>query len=234
MFWRLRAAEFCGDVAQVAPVASVEFRSLFASRITSESPRRFSRDPAVGKVELIEAVRDESQGFDRLQVVVRWSGVLCEGDPRGSFREVYANAIRTHVFTLLRRTGVKSKSETTFSSASCSQCGAPIAVSNDSACPFCGTSLNDGRYDWVLNSVEAWSARHAIRQSGGSPPGALDATPPSRPPGHGSREFETELSLAALAKIAACDGQIDDSERKARSPKWERDGDFHEKTSTPC
>lgn len=214
MFWRLRAAEFCGDVAQIAPVASAEFRSLFASRVAGESPRRFSQDPAVGKVELVEAARDDGHGLDRLQVVVRWSGTLCEGDPRGSFREVYAKAIRTHVFSLIRRVGVKSRSDAAFSSASCAQCGAPIAVSNDAACPFCGTSLNDGRYDWVLESVEPWSSRKQVAPADESHCESK-STSPSRMPGHSSRELQTELSLAVLATIAAADGQIDASERKS-------------------
>ena len=214
MFWRLRAAEFCGDVAQVAPVASVEFRTLFASRLATESPRRFSQDPAVGKVELVEAVRDEANGFDRLQVVVRWSGIVCEGDPRVSFREVYAKAIRTQAFSLIRRLGAKSRSEGAFSSASCSQCGAPIAVSNESACPFCGTSLNDGRYDWVLDSVGAWSSQSVTRQADDSrrEPGS---PLPSRSLGPTARQTHAELSLAVLAKIAASDGVLDDSERQA-------------------
>jgi tellurite resistance protein len=214
MYWRLRAAEFCGDVAQVAPVSSVEFRTLFASRLAAESPRRFSQDPAVGKVELVEAVRDEANGFDRLQVVVRWSGIVCEGDPRGSFREVYAKAIRTQAFSLIRRLEVKSRSAAAFSSASCSQCGAPIAVSNESACPFCGTTLNDGRYDWVLDSVGAWSSQSATRQAVDSRREPVLPSP-SRRLGPTARQTHAELSLAVLAKIAASDGQLDDSERQA-------------------
>ena len=219
MFWRLRASEFFGDPAQVAPVSSVEFRTSIASRLATESPRRFSQEAAVGKVELVEVERDEANGagansLDRLQVVVRWSGILCEGDPRGSFREVYAKAIRTHVFSLIRKQGMKSQSESTFSSASCSQCGAPIAVSNEAACPFCGTSLNDGRYDWVLDRVGPWSPQNVMRRAdeSGRSPGASAVT---RRPAPAVRQAHAELSLAVLAKIAASDGLIDPIERQA-------------------
>jgi tellurite resistance protein len=219
MFWRLRAAEFFGDPAQVTPVSSEGFRASLASSLATETPRRFSMDSAVGKVELVEVVRGDangpiSSGHDRLQVVVRWSGIICEEDPRGSFREVYAKAIRTHVFSLIRKQGVKSRSDATFSSASCSQCGAPIAVSNESACPFCGASLNDGRFDWVLDSVGPWSHQNVTPHADGSSRSAGLAAPPRRP-GPARRQAQAELSLAVLATIAASDGLIDASERQA-------------------
>ena len=35
----------------------------------------------------------------------------------------------------------------------CGSCGAPIDVGGDNACGFCGTALNDGVRDWVLEDV---------------------------------------------------------------------------------
>lgn len=172
--------------------------------------RRFYQDAAVGKVELIEAERAGTDGFDHLRVVVRWSGVLCEGDPLGSHREIAGKAIRTQLFELIRRQGAKSRADATFSSASCPNCGAPIAVSAEAACSFCGTTLNDGRFDWVLDRVGPWSPHMAF-----APVSRTGIAPPSRPLGPRARPAaRSELSLAILARIAAADGQIDENERK--------------------
>jgi tellurite resistance protein len=213
MFWRLRAAEFFGNSRRVAPIASAKFAGEF-SRITSDvspnptpmgsvAPRRFYQDAAVGKVALAEVIGDPAEEIDRLRVVVRWSGIPCEGDPRRSNRAVGGKSIRTQVFELMRRQGVKSRADSTFSSASCPSCGAPIAASSEAACGFCGTSLTDGRFDWVLDAVGPWSPRAAFA--------------PAQPAGvaqRARRAARGELSLATLARIAAADGQIDDDERK--------------------
>ena len=55
--------------------------------------------------------------------------------------------------TLIRRHGVQSKIESTFSSFSCRACGGPIDVAGADSCTYCGKSLNDGSYDWVVESV---------------------------------------------------------------------------------
>jgi tellurite resistance protein len=211
MFWRLRAAEFFGDASYANPVASTRFISEFSAGLARPA-RQFSLDAAVGKVELLELGHDAD--LDRLKVAVRWSGVLCEGDPRGSHREVRSKAIRTQVFELVRKPGVPSQAGTCFSSASCSQCGAPIAVTSEAACTFCGAKLTDGRYDWVLDSVARWSPQIGSRDSD-----ALTTAPIGTGPAFGvlrsASRPQTELSLAVLARMVAADGQIDPRERAA-------------------
>src|SRR5207302_1337303 len=109
------------------------------------------------------------------------------------------------------RPGVVSQAGAAFSSASCSQCGAPIAVTSEAACTFCGAKLTDGRYDWVLDAIGRWSPQILSRDSGGF------TTPPvGTRPDHGDlrseRSPQIELSLAVLARMVAADGQVDPRE----------------------
>ncbi len=213
MFWRLRAAEFFGDPACAAPVTGPRYLSEIANAVKSPT-RRYYEDAAVGKVECVGFSHDAEAGFDRLSVAVRWSGALCEGDPLGSHREIRSRAIRTHVYELIRKAGVASRADAAFSSASCPRCGAPIAVSSEAACAFCGAALTDGTHDWVLDSVGPWTpqsfphpADDALR------PGALPVI--ARAASSPRRAAMPELSLAVLARVVAADGQIDPRERKA-------------------
>ena len=167
----------------MAPVASLHFLSVFSA--SCDGPvRQYSEDPAVGTVELLAFRHDFEAGLDRLSVAVRWSGTLCEGDPTGAHRQVRSKAIRTHVYELVRKPGIVSQGTAAFSSASCSQCGAPVAVANEAVCPFCGAQLNDGTYDWTLDGVSTPSAQ-CTPEFGGTRRLAADrvaATPNVLPP----------------------------------------------------
>lgn len=201
MFWRLRAAEFFGDRGYAAPViAEQAAESLFAGVHSGE--REFWTNPAIGKVELYDVVHDEDDGVDRIRVVVRWSGIAMRGVPDGKQRQVRPQSIYSHVFKLERKSGVQSSAETTFSSAGCFQCGAPIAVSEDANCQYCGAVLTDGAREWVLTGVESYSSTLAFsgqewlpKKTGGQiAPGGI------------------ELPLASLARVLWSDGYFDESE----------------------
>src|SRR5689334_8191161 len=113
-----------------------------------------------------------------------------------------------YVYELIRKPGVASQASAAFSSASCSQCGAPIAVSSEAACAFCGAQLTSGQYDWTLDAVVPWSAQRAS-QLAFDEQGAIDhATPGTFQPGRVAARTSSrvELSLALLARIVAADG----------------------------
>ena len=210
MFWRLRAAEFFADPVIAAPVTTPRYLAEFTKAIAGPT-RRYSEDAAVGKVECVGFRRDVD--FDRLSVAVRWSGTLIEGDPLGAHREVRARTIRTHVYELIRKPGVASQPDAAFASASCPQCGAPIAISSEALCAFCGANLTDGSHDWVLDAVGPWTPPAVVRKAVDFQ--QMPAATAVRSPVPPTRAAMSELSLAVLARVVAADGQIDPRERQA-------------------
>lgn len=208
MFWRLRAAEFQRDVALARPVLSPRYEQEFKRDCERmRAMGEFWKEPAVGKVELIDAESGSASAFDRLRVKVRWSGTWSAGDPRGSSHALRPKAIYTHVFVLARRHGVGSVPHGTFTSAGCPNCGAPLEVNIAGACTYCGAEITDGRYDWVLEDVRPYSSDVAFRTDAARPPEDTEFAL--------ARDGDAELSLAVLTRVMYSDGQIAPAEREA-------------------
>jgi uncharacterized tellurite resistance protein B-like protein len=202
MYWRLRAAEFFRDVSYARPVVSPRFLPEFTSGCDALRDRcEFWKEPAVGKVEIIDIQTGTADTPDRARVKVRWSGIYCAGDPQAGARVLRDKAIYTHVYVLARRHGVRSVARGTFTSAGCPNCGAPIAVNSEGACTFCGTNITDGRHDWVLDDVRPYTSDLAFHTSEVLP---ADAVSEQRLELNG----DAGLSLAILARVMATDGQI--------------------------
>jgi len=88
----------------------------------------------------------------------------------------------------------------TFMSSHCPGCGAPYGSGSGGECDYCGRTLNDGSQDWVLASIEHFSAsRITSRAVAGLDRAAL--VPP-------------DLMLSAMAAAMYADGEIDESEMK--------------------
>lgn len=205
MFWRLRAAEYFGEPSRAAPVVVPEFAEGLHEAIPEHGKRHYWKDAAVGMVELLDVQVGAGDGPDRLRSTIRWSGEHSEIDPEGNKRVLRGKAIQTQVYVLKRQHGAKTLPETTFSSASCSQCGAPIDAVAQADCPYCGASLVDGRYEWVLESVEPFTNALAYGN-------VFEAT---EEPAGPARVADVELSLAVLARMMWADGVIDDREHAA-------------------
>ena len=217
MFWRLQAAQFFDNSDYATPVLSENMAREFDRHGKSRSQSmQFWKDPAVGKVELIDVTLGEADGTDRIRVMLRWSGQLCERTDNGKSRLLRGQSIYTHVYGLVRQHGVQSIASRSFSSAGCTQCGAPIAVSKEATCGYCGAQLADGRYDWVLDSVGPYTPELAYRTEFNE---ASDPTGPQQrygPAGNGEPERQDhELSLAVLARLMTADGQLHEKEQRA-------------------
>lgn len=243
MFWRLRAAEFFGDPKRARSVVTDEFGRQLKHRLAAgdggAKSRKFWKDMAVGKVELLAADPaatentndDEDQNpsvtslnngsQDRLRVLVRWSGIEAEGDPRGSNSVVRNKAIYSQIFVLYRNVDVKSSPEATFSAVTCAKCGGPMALGEDAACPYCGVPLTDGGYDWVLDSITPFTSDYAYRQpSRGPARGGAGNAPDISPP----LALDAEMSLAILAQVMLVDNELDPKEMKALAALAKRRG----------
>ncbi|REJ90191.1 MAG: TerB family tellurite resistance protein, partial [Planctomycetota bacterium] len=81
----------------------------------------------------------------------------------------------------------------------------------DGACSFCGATITDGRWDWVLADVQPFTPDLAFRA----------ASTPAPAPVHREhvdpfeRDGDAELSLAILAKVMFADGEMSPQERDA-------------------
>ncbi|MBT5019721.1 MAG: TIM44-like domain-containing protein [Planctomicrobium sp.] len=207
MFWRLKAAEFYNDIKYAEPVVSPKYKPDFSQKLHATE---FWKDPAVGKVEIIDAQLGSDTKPDIIRVKVRWSGKFVERLKRKKFRTLRDQAIYTHVYVLVREHGVSSSGEASFTSAGCSNCGAPINVNKEGACVYCGAVLNTGKFDWVLDDIVPYSASLAYQK--------LQPIPVAKDEWSGNtndHHADSGLSLAVLAKVMMIDGQFSSSEKQA-------------------
>ncbi len=111
-------------------------------------------DVAIGAVELKRIILNQPDGFDRVEVVVKWSGANCERNSRTKeVRNKGENHTNIQTYTLARRTSIKSSAYYNFKTVPCHNCGAPISNSTHYQCEFCGSAINDGTRDWVLINI---------------------------------------------------------------------------------
>ena len=215
VFWRIRAAEFFNDLGYASPV--VQERALKDVVKTTDKPsqpsngddrgkkRLFFDKIAVGKVELIDVEEGSTEPFDRLRVAVRWSGVKAVGDPAGTFEILKQQAIYSEVYVLTRDHTATTDAGSTFTSAQCTACGAPIAVSKSANCQYCGTPLNTGRLDWVLTEIQPFVAQLAFRPHLN---GMNDSTTDLTNPHIGTSAVDTQLAVGILARMMLVDKQL--------------------------
>lgn len=62
----------------------------------------------------------------------------------------------TYYWTLIRSAGTKTREVTKEAEKTvCPNCGAPVDLNQSAQCPYCGSVLESGNYDWVLSSIKA-------------------------------------------------------------------------------
>lgn len=206
MFYRLKAASFFNNSGYAAPILAETSGGIpVKERMPSEE---YWKDPAVGKVEVIDVDVSEPGQRDQVRVMVRWSGERIRGKPGGFGRVVRQQAIITQVYVLVREHGIKSRASQTFASSSCSKCGAPIAVTKEKDCAFCGTSLVDGRHDWVLQDIVPFT--HDMAYSRPAQRTQSDDFDTRQPFVRG----DAELTMAVLAQIVWADRKASPEEQK--------------------
>ena len=213
LFWGWIDAQSGREPGRMAKLATADFLAEMAADVASLQARRRTRvflQAAVGSV----AVRAIESGpaTTLAHVEIRWSarmGVVPEGGSPGT----PATLPQRWIFTLARKTGVRTDQARGMATARCGNCGAPLGDSVQPTCEHCGATLNDGAHDWVLaraEPVEVWVARtrvEATPQPAGVQGAAigrdtvLDAA-------------ERQRLLYTMAAMAAADGQVDDRERR--------------------
>jgi len=220
VFWRCLLSLYFQNPQMAAPVLSDsidEFPKRW--RVTDNG---FWKLPAVGSVQLLRCQPAANEGDpDRVVVLLRWSGTRATGD-RAKPHLLSRQMLFPHELTLLRRQGAQSKLEDTFHTFSCRACGAPVDAAGSDSCRWCGKSLNDGTYDWVLESVEPqglWQspplANRLVTKSLTIPAPDVDPdnVPPSLPAWQQASAWQStwmapEQVIACVATMLKADGQI--------------------------
>jgi predicted lipid-binding transport protein (Tim44 family)/uncharacterized tellurite resistance protein B-like protein len=203
IFWRLMKSWFSGDVSDARKVALPSYIQSFAKQIAntrSEDEWLFFKDAAVGTVEVQKIDLGTTNRMDRVEVLVKWSGINARRSSQGKVRVTGRKMIRPQVFTLVRKHGVRTGTDQSFRSSHCPGCGAPYEGGAGGECDYCGRPLNDGSQDWVLENVQRFSAsRITAKAVDGIERAAL--VPP-------------ELILSAMVKAMYADGEVDEKEMK--------------------
>ncbi|MCR9197255.1 MAG: TIM44-like domain-containing protein [Planctomycetaceae bacterium] len=207
MFWRSMMAVYFEDPRYASPILA-EGRDTVPS--LWNRPGEFWKTPAVGVVEVSGCLPAADDDFDRIVILVRWSATRATGDRRQpKLRGL--QTIHSHAMVLKRKRGATSNADMAFASFSCGSCGAPIEVGTESLCAFCGTALNDGFRDWVLEDVRPHSMIADLKREERlddqvAALGGVERLEADR--------FlnEPEL-LTALSRILAVDGELHEKER---------------------
>ncbi|CAM3733578.1 TIM44-like domain-containing protein [Corallococcus sp. ZKHCc1 1396] len=225
LFWKWIDAQSRNETKRLSKVANAEAITRLSSELDElgkRGRRRVFLECAVGAVD-VRALEVHPGSFDEAQVEIRWSARMGIG-PVNERPPSLPTVPQRWVFTLVRRHGAKTNTDTGMSTDRCPQCNAPTTNTGANTCEFCGTVLGNGERDWVLASAlpfESWNVRQDQRHSAASARhqqaraeerGAVVA------PAEGDRvmtdQKERERLLYMMASIAASDGDVSNAERK--------------------
>lgn len=200
LFYRIYQANYYGDVKYIKAVAHPDFYKNLETAFNPQSEWYPSlKDAAVGAVETKRVLIDGSDGYDRVEVMIRWSAEFCERNRKtGDVRKESLPEIRTQLYTLVRRSDVKTKARFNFKTIPCRSCGAPIGFSAEDRCEYCDAVINDGSRDWVLYSVDIYR------------PYAFQ----SQFVGVVKDNSENKIMLSAMISAMLSDGVIDEREKE--------------------
>ena len=206
IFWRLIKSWFTNDVSDARKVTLPSYLQGFKEQLSNTRSNEdwlFFKDAAVGTVEVQDIVLGTKNRMDKIEILVKWSGINARRNEEGGIHVTGRKIIRPQIYTLVRKHGIRTAVDQSFRSSHCPGCGAPFEGGSTGECEYCGRSLNDGSQDWVLDSVNRFSAsRITAKAVNGIERAAL--VPP-------------ELLLSAMVNAMYADGVVDEKEMKTLS-----------------
>ena len=153
MFWRKTEAERIGKIDPLRKIARNEFCESQQQwfKPDNSGARRFYTGCAVGAINLlgVELLEPDDNTF----VEVIWSGIPSFQMPDKVIKTAGQPINFRHVFVLGRRHGAQTRLETSLASSHCPSCGAPEQTGSENECAYCGSVMNDGKSEWVLEAV---------------------------------------------------------------------------------
>ncbi len=153
MFWRKIEAERTGKIDPLRKIARNEFCDAQTQWLKPDNAgsRRFFTSCAVGAISLLAV--DPAEPDDSAFVEVIWSGIPSTQKGNDPLVAVGNPINFKHVFIIGRKHGAKTKLESSLAASHCPSCGAPEQQSTANECAYCGSVMNDGSSEWVLESV---------------------------------------------------------------------------------
>lgn len=153
MFWRKTEAERIGKIEPLRKIARNEFcdSQMQWLKPDQSGSRRFYTGCAVGAIDLlgVELLEPDDNAF----VEVIWSGIPSTQVPGKDIKAAGRPINFRHVFVVGRKHGAQTKLESSLASSHCPACGAPEQTGSENECAYCGSVMNDGKSEWVLDAV---------------------------------------------------------------------------------
>jgi uncharacterized tellurite resistance protein B-like protein len=218
IFWRIATAERLANTQPLTKAALPEYLERYQadlrSRLGPHGERVWQGERAVGSVDtlgIILATQDSL--YDRALLEIRWSGTRFAADAQGRIQRHEQSAVSHLLLVLARKSGAKSDTDKSISSAHCPTCGAPESGGASGVCEFCGATLNDGSQSWALVDSMSLNTPRAAEllsemRAGDTP------VPFESGNGNGAAApISPASTLAWMVRMSFADGQLDDSER---------------------
>ena len=153
IFWRHIESLRRGTVDPIRKMATDNFGKSVSKKLApkQDGTRIIPGNCAVGSVETDGIFLDDD--LDRAIVCIHWSSMNCLKEKDGDLKRLSGSSIKVHYYILRRKHGVSSDLKHAVSSSHCSNCGASAQASDANACEYCGTVMNTGSHDWVLEQI---------------------------------------------------------------------------------
>lgn len=205
IFWRYISSLKNRDVNLSRGCCSDNLITQINDKISGEK-RVFFNNCATGAVDTKGVIVGDDT--DTAVVEVVWSGekIMTTSSDKmlRSTKSVYR-----HLYVLKRASGVKSIQTNDVGSAHCPNCGAPENCGDNGECKYCGTLLNDGSRNWVLDDVFVWSGKQATEiLTQLSENNKAEASGMAYESKLGAVDVSAYSLLAWLVQLSVCDGEI--------------------------
>jgi uncharacterized tellurite resistance protein B-like protein len=201
IFWHHRASEFFAKKDLLSAVALPDFVDKEKNKWqgNEQGKHNFYADPAVGGIDVSEIIPAQSpDDFDRINVRISWSGHMeLEKVPSFMVPNYYKSRMRKQTYVLVRKSNVKSSTDTALRSLHCPGCGAANVQNSTGACRYCGLQQNDGSASWVLESIESFAGFKKMPL-----------------PNVKLSKLEEEHAMQCMIAIMFADGHVDEKETK--------------------
>ncbi|MCK5115662.1 MAG: TIM44-like domain-containing protein [Candidatus Aegiribacteria sp.] len=204
IFWRLTKSWFTNDVSYARKVTLPSFIEGLQKQLSTTRTEKgwlFFKDAAVGAVEVQSIVPGSMNHMDRIEVLVKWSGIDSRMNDDGKVSVIGRKKIRQRIFTLVRKYGTATVVNQSLRSSHCPNCGAPYEGGPTGECEYCGKPLNDGSQNWILESVKRFSAPRITTSR------AIAVTEPSS-------LVSPVLLLLSIVKAMYADREVSEKEKK--------------------
>lgn len=200
IFFKMVRTNYFGDIRYIKEIAHPNFyNSLSGIFNPSNEWYQSINDVAVGAVEVKRITINNQDGYDKIDVMVRWSASYCERNRKTKeVRNIQEKSIRTQTYTIIRKSDVKTKSMYNFKTIPCRSCGAPLSTNIEDRCDYCGAIVNDGSRDWVLYSVDIYRPYNFQTQY----TGVIKS------------KNENQIMIQAMAASMLADGVINEREKE--------------------